>query len=117
MSNKESTTKSTNTMMGTAPSRCNKHDFETTSIDEWNAHQAEEGHTDSGVVCCTKCGAEIIFERIPYQHQGVRGKDIQLRCEKCITENDDLNRQILSQAKNKEKPNTDDNNQVETLLK
>lgn len=83
--------------MGNGPSRCNIHpEFETTNIDEWNKHCEETGHTESGVCACAGgCGKEIVYEDIPFQRVGPKGKGIELKCEDCMQKQDDLNRQVL----------------------
>ena len=66
---------------------CRKHDFSTTSIDDWNDHcDGNADHVESGSTVCISCGARIQFTDLPYQRIKPDGsKGIALKCEDCET--------------------------------
>lgn len=70
---------------------CFKDGFETTSIDEWNAHcsksEGDSTHiTEEGSTACIICSTKIEFKDLPFHPLKVDGsKNIQLKCEPCET--------------------------------
>ena len=63
---------------------CGRHDFETSSITEWNDHMDDGDHFEDGSTACIKCGELIEFNDLPYQPFDKTGsKNIQLRCPEC----------------------------------
>lgn len=78
------------------PLKCSLHDIETDDINEWNEHCIEAGHTDSGETQCTACGVRIKFNNIPFQKIGPKGKNIELKCQECFNNSQDLNKLLYS---------------------
>ena len=80
------------------PFKCLLHDVETDDINEWNEHcLSTEGHTETGDTACTNCGVNIHFENIPFQKITTKGKNIELKCQDCFNNSQDLNKMIYSQ--------------------
>lgn len=66
--------------------KCSAHDFETESVAEWNEHCNDNpAHTESGETLCTRCGAKIYFEGLPFHpiDTNTGSKNISLKCDEC----------------------------------
>ena len=64
---------------------CYMHDYQTGSIEEWNAHCMEsDEHTEEGTTACIRCGTVIEYSKLPYQPIKEDGsKGIALKCPDC----------------------------------
>lgn len=63
---------------------CGRHNFETSSIAEWNDHMDDGNHFEEGSTVCIKCGDPIKYNDLPYHPFDKAGsKNIQLRCNEC----------------------------------
>lgn len=80
------------------PLNCSLHDFQTEDINEWNEHCTSTGHTESGETACINCGATIRFENVPYQKVTASGKNLQLKCQDCYNNSEDLNKLLYGGA-------------------
>lgn len=66
--------------------KCYIHNFQTNSIDQWNAHCSASPmeHSEEGTTICRKCGIFIEFHNLPFhpiQEDGSKG--ISLMCVDC----------------------------------
>src|ERR1044072_8594768 len=94
------------------PLKCSLHEFETEDINEWNDHCEQSGHTETGETACINCGTSIKFENIPYQRITPRGKNIQLKCEECYNNSEDLNKLLYSGNNSGAQVNNNNNNET-----
>jgi len=66
---------------------CDKHDFHSESVAEWNKHGKEfpDIHYEFGETLCTTCGTKILFDHLPFHPIDERtgSKNISLRCDEC----------------------------------
>ena len=63
---------------------CYRHDFETDTIDEWNAHCDDGDHFEAGTTLCKDCGETVVFTDLPFKKLGPDGsKGLSLHCEDC----------------------------------
>lgn len=64
---------------------CNIHDYETSSIDDWNEHCfGNPEHTEQGTTKCISCGVILDFTDLPFHKLAPDGsKNISLKCEDC----------------------------------
>lgn len=68
-----------------APWTCDKHDFKTSVLEEWNDHcYGNPEHLEFGSTPCTSCKTIVEFEGLPFAKLGPDGtKNISLKCEDC----------------------------------
>ena len=59
--------------------KCESHEFESGSIQEWDKHIEEEEHTTSGSAPCVLCGFETVFSFTGKKKPGA----IPCICKKC----------------------------------
>lgn len=67
--------------------KCGKHDFDSNSIEEFNAHclKYPDDHYETGETGCMNCGKKVYFDRLPFHpiDPQTGSKNISLRCEDC----------------------------------